>query len=581
MKSLAFIAKASLAILVCWLTFYSPDAFADITSNDVLDGVLDRYALSAQTWTAVITLHATWLFWLLASLGMIFTFGFMALKKADLGEFFSEFIRFTIFIGFFWWLLQNGANFALDIVNSLRQIAGEATGLGASITPSGIVDIGFKIFDRVLESGSLTKPVDSVVLIIIGLIVLVILALVAINMLLLLITAWVLAYAGIFFLGFGGSKWTSDIAMNYFKTVLGVAAQLMTMVLLIGIGQDIITTYEQNMSGTLTFSEMAIILIVSITLLVLTNKLPSTISGIITGADVGQQGIGNFGAGAAVGAMAGMGAAAAAGSAAMQSFAANAGGAGSAIMSAIKQAQANMDSGSGSFSSGSSDSSDSSDSSSSSDSGSSSFASAMGSGQQQSMSSSESSSSSITSTDTTDAAESSGSSMSSGESSSSSGESSSSSGESSSSSGESSSSSSDAISSQSMGFDTSSSSITNESSNQDSESSNSDSGESSNEQNNEKRSTLGAIKQGAATSAKFAADVGANLMKGMASSASNAVAERVDKAKEAIANTPGGRLAEEIRNPGQAKQARQDIKDIAAADKVQSNMQRSEQAEAA
>ncbi|MFY8352936.1 hypothetical protein AAEU29_20520, partial [Pseudoalteromonas sp. SSM20] len=41
------------------------------------------------------------------------------------------------------------------------------------------------------------------------------------------------------------------------------------------------------------------------------------------------------------------------------------------------------------------------------------------------------------------------------------------------------------------------------------------------------------------------------------------------------------RLAEEIRNPGQAKQARQDIKDIAAADKVQSNMQRSEQAEAA
>ena len=44
-------------------------------------------------------------------------------------------------------------------------------------------------------------------------------ALVSVNMMLLLIGSWILAYAGIFFLGFGGARWTSDMALNYFRTV--------------------------------------------------------------------------------------------------------------------------------------------------------------------------------------------------------------------------------------------------------------------------------------------------------------------------------------------------------------------------
>ena len=44
----------------------------------------------------------------------------MAMRKADIGEFFAELVRFTILTGFFWWLLENGPHFAMDIVNSLR-----------------------------------------------------------------------------------------------------------------------------------------------------------------------------------------------------------------------------------------------------------------------------------------------------------------------------------------------------------------------------------------------------------------------------------------------------------------------------
>ncbi|WP_446912199.1 type IV secretion system protein, partial [Klebsiella pneumoniae] len=84
---------------------------------------------------------------------------------------------------------------------------------------------------------SIWSPGDSLAGILMAVAILVVLAIIGVNMLLLLASAWVLAYGGIFFLGFGGWRWTSDMAINYYKTVLGIAAQLMTMVFLIGIGK--------------------------------------------------------------------------------------------------------------------------------------------------------------------------------------------------------------------------------------------------------------------------------------------------------------------------------------------------------
>lgn len=150
------------------------------------------------------------------------------------------------------------------------------------MTPSGIVDIGFDIFAKVYDSSSGWTPVDSTAGIIISLIILIVLALVAVNMLLLLISGWILA-AGVFFLGFGGSRWTSDMAISYFKTVLSVAAQLLTMVLLVGIGKSFVNQYYTNMSAGIQMKELGVMLIVSVVLLVLTNKIPPLIGQIAMG----------------------------------------------------------------------------------------------------------------------------------------------------------------------------------------------------------------------------------------------------------------------------------------------------------
>ncbi len=120
----------------------------------------------------------------------------------------------------------------------------------------------------------------STLMIVVAIIVLVVMALIAINMLIMLVSAWVFCYAGVILLGFGGSKWSSDIAINYLRTVLSIGIQLFTMTLIIGIGQSFIDQYFSLIKGDVPdLNSLIVLLLASIILLVLTNKLPLLLSG--------------------------------------------------------------------------------------------------------------------------------------------------------------------------------------------------------------------------------------------------------------------------------------------------------------
>ncbi|MEB0134566.1 P-type conjugative transfer protein TrbL [Actimicrobium sp. CCC2.4] len=333
------------------LVLYSTGAAAQLTNQGMLDQVVNQFATKAAGWQIVVMTAATWLFWTLGTISLVWTGGMLALRKADIGEFFAEFVRFILFFGFFLWLLRNGPTFASSIIQSLQQLSEHASGT-SSVTPSSIVDIGFMIWKQAIMNLSIWSPVDSFVGTLMSAAIMLLLAAIAVNMLLILVSAWILMYAGIFFLGFGGSRWTSDMAINYYKTVLGVAVQLFAMVLLVGIGNDLLTGfYAQMNTGTLNFQELGVMLVFCFALLMLVNKVPGLLSGVITGASVGHAGIGDFGAGAIAGAAMGAtgmatGAASMAGAAMMGGVQSIAGGA-QAIMAAFSKASAS-ESGSGS-----------------------------------------------------------------------------------------------------------------------------------------------------------------------------------------------------------------------------------------
>ncbi|MGP5563444.1 P-type conjugative transfer protein TrbL [Vreelandella alkaliphila] len=332
--------------LVMLLVFLlvSQSAWAEIEPDGVLDDVADRFLTASSLWGATIVEHATWLFWTLVLISMVWTFGMMALRKADIGEFFAELVRFIIFTGFFWWLLMNGPYFAMSIIDSLRTMGATAGGLDRELTPSEPISIAFDIIVKSAKSYSFTSPIDNLSIFLITLAILACMAVVSANVLLALVNAWILAYAGVFVLGFGGSRWTSDIAINYFRSVLGIALKLLTMTLLIGVAISIMDGYYSDLSENVTMRELMVVFVVALVLVVLIHSVPNMIAGLVPGGGGPASASGSLSAGALVGGAIGAGATVASGGAALggaaMSGATNVAGGASAIKAAFEKAQA-------------------------------------------------------------------------------------------------------------------------------------------------------------------------------------------------------------------------------------------------
>ncbi|QIN32748.1 P-type conjugative transfer protein TrbL [Legionella longbeachae] len=309
-------------------------------SRDLLDNILQRFASTSALWSKTMLSYARYLFWSLASISMVWTYGLMALRRADIQEFLAETVRFFVVIGFFYWILDNGPAIAKAIIDSMRQLAAKASGINEHVSPSDIVDVGFDIVSKAIDSSSIWSPAATTVGLLVAGVILIILALVSINMLIILITAWILTYGGIVLLGFGGGRWTQDIAINYYKTVLGIALQAFAMILIIGIGKSFVDQYYAAMSENIMLKEMFVMLVVAVLLLVLIDKIPPALAGIVSGG--GSGGGGGLGLGGAMGA-AGIAGAAMAGAAG--NVLAQSGGGLSALNAAFKAASQSTNSG--------------------------------------------------------------------------------------------------------------------------------------------------------------------------------------------------------------------------------------------
>ena len=288
----------TLLILVCCLLLIMPSlAYAD---SGVFNDVQTRFQTAVSSTSSEILSAANRLFWALAVISLVWTGISLVFRKGDISDFFAEFVRFILFIGFFNWLLMNGPAMATSILTSFRDLGGSAIGSDDTLNPSGIVDIAFNLWDSVGESVadlSLKQVIPAYLLLIL---VIIIVGLIAVNVLLLNITAWIFAFAGIFVLGFGGSRWTSDIAIAYFKQLLNLGLQILTMIILVGIGKKFI---DEMMTGinSFIFFDFIVVLLCVIILLVLTNKVPGMVGSIVGG--TGNGGVGTLGGGAAMAAV--------------------------------------------------------------------------------------------------------------------------------------------------------------------------------------------------------------------------------------------------------------------------------------
>jgi P-type conjugative transfer protein TrbL len=198
-------------------------------------------------------------------------------------EILAELTRYILFTGFFWWVLQNGAGFANAIINSLVQIGGNAAGNGGFMVPGDVITLSLQVFNQTLQHVNFLQPESILIPVLIALIILILCALIAVNMILLLCAAWVVVYAGLIFLGFGGCRWTSDWAIGYWRTIVGIGVSLLTMELIIGIGIQFLKDLITQTAQTLSAGPLAIIMVACIILVVIAHQLPRMVAGMVVG----------------------------------------------------------------------------------------------------------------------------------------------------------------------------------------------------------------------------------------------------------------------------------------------------------
>ncbi|MBO6036907.1 MAG: P-type conjugative transfer protein TrbL [Acetobacter sp.] len=263
-------------------------------NSNSIDQTMTAFENATQEWKAVFLKYAEELFWLLAPIGMVWRFGQIALKGEGLTEALAELVRFTIFIGFYYWLLENGTQITQAIVQSMEKMAGTAAHTSQGLDASSILNLGLDTLGDILYNNykifSLNESHDfgAIFDVALGIFFACLCAVIAIHVLLAVLAVWFLMYAGIFILGFGSTSWTSDMAINYFRTVLVASIRLATIILIVGVCQNVIETIAQKVQAGIAYSSnnfmmMTELIISALMMYLLIKTIPELLGSLAKG----------------------------------------------------------------------------------------------------------------------------------------------------------------------------------------------------------------------------------------------------------------------------------------------------------
>ena len=268
--------------LLCWSTsLHGQDADVGYTINSQFSTAIKGFGTQVES-------YAERLFWSLAAISLVWTGVMLVLRKADLMDFFAELTRFIITTGFFYWLLTNGSNIASSIVTSLQQ-AGSTVG-GGNGTGQGntALQLAMEFAYTAANNVSIWDPKMAVMWTLIALISVLIGCYMLFTIIVAVCAALVLIYAGIFVLGFGGSRWTSEMAIQYYKAVIAAGLRLFTLNLLMNTAINIIRAAVSSDMSQIGNALTCLATLVIVAMLV--DRMPGSIANLVSHNHIGAPG---------------------------------------------------------------------------------------------------------------------------------------------------------------------------------------------------------------------------------------------------------------------------------------------------
>lgn len=278
----------ALTILISVLIVWPDQVHAALNNNNILDTINDKYHDVATSWIGTMVGYARVLFLSLALISLAWLGAQLALGNLDMSQFITEFIKWVMFIGFGLALLAHATTWLPDIVNSFRQAAASAASVPNQIKPSDVFDLGVDISTGLGDQLSWTAPIQSIIVAISAFIILICFAIISAWLLISLIEMYIVLNAGVLLLGFGGSYWTKEISFKYLLYTISIGAKLMTIIVLIGLGQSLVNDWQANFSGG--YQETFVLAGASIVLLAVIKEIPSYVQALVSGASLSSAG---------------------------------------------------------------------------------------------------------------------------------------------------------------------------------------------------------------------------------------------------------------------------------------------------
>lgn len=297
-------------------------------------------------WITPLKAIAKYLLFTLGTISLGWTFITMMIKGADLPDILFELVRFILFFGFFFAVIENTDTWPKAIINGFVESANRVSAASnavastapiTSVSPAQIMERGFVMSNAIMDANE-GWFFDNLAFFLVSIIVVIIYAIVSAMVMLTIVEMYIVITGGILVLGFAGTPWTSDYAKKYLIYIVSVGMKMFMTMMVVGLSESFISSWvaagDRSLDEGGSLLAIVAILILFVYLVV---KIPDFVQSLITGASLG---------GNASSVAAGMGAAKTSGAAAMGAAGSVARG-GASVVNAGRLAQAQQSSGTG------------------------------------------------------------------------------------------------------------------------------------------------------------------------------------------------------------------------------------------
>jgi type IV secretion system protein TrbL len=256
------------------------------------DGLLDQigtsYRQATGNWQSKLFDIAKSLFVKLALLELLWSGIWWVINRDEPDRLMSNLIKKVMGLMFFWAILLNFATWIPAIINGFSKAGQTAAGIGA-LTPSDVLDTGLQLSTGILNKISLNILSSDGLLTALtgafaGILILIAFTVIAGQMLVTLIESYIAISAGVLFLGFAGSRWTTSFAEKYISYTVSVGVKLFITYLIIGVGQSLASQWTTLIVTGMKAKDYLPIVGSSIVYMFLCWQIPSLASSMLSGA---------------------------------------------------------------------------------------------------------------------------------------------------------------------------------------------------------------------------------------------------------------------------------------------------------